>query len=88
MAEQLAGADEQFRRKVLVAQGQYRELKPLLEAANRLLVATHRDSVSDAEEVAKRLPVEPRRRSFREGSAHYESEHLGARNAGDCDAGR
>ena len=40
LKETLEGGDEEFRQRLLLAQGQCQELKPLIEAARKLLGAT------------------------------------------------
>jgi hypothetical protein len=55
----LEGSDEQFREKLRLAQGQCKELRPLLEARSKLLGATHKESVRAAEELAKDYSFNP-----------------------------
>jgi hypothetical protein len=59
LKEALEGSDEQFRQKLLLAQGQCRELKPLLEAASKLLSASYNESVKVAEELTKDYKLSP-----------------------------
>ena len=59
LKEMLEGSDAQFREKLLYAQGRCKELMPYLEARNRLLTATHRDSVKDAGEFSKDYRLSP-----------------------------
>ena len=59
LPEMLDAGDNQLRGKLLVVQGQCLELKPLLEAANRLLTATYKDSVKEAAELAKDYRLNP-----------------------------
>ena len=59
LKEVLEGSDEQFRQRLLVAQGQCKELEPLLEATNKLLSATYNESVKAAEELSKDYRLNP-----------------------------
>ena len=77
--ELLEGTDQGFRQRLLKAQGECRELKPLIEASRILLGATQKESVKEAEATAK--DYENRGRSARKGCSHYQSESMGSRDA-------
>ena len=55
----LEGGDEQFRQRLLLAQAQCQELKPVIEATRKLLGAAQGDSTRAAEESAKDYRLSP-----------------------------
>ena len=59
LPELLAGGDEQFRQKLLLAQGACPDIKPQLQAATKLLEAGSRDKIKEEEELAKSYRLSP-----------------------------
>jgi hypothetical protein len=59
LKEALEGGDEEFRQRLLIAQGLCQELKLLIDAARKLLGATLAESTKDAEERAKDYRLSP-----------------------------
>jgi hypothetical protein len=59
LKDALEGGDEEFRTRLLGAQGMCPELRPLIEAARKLLGATLAESTKDAEEKAKDYRLSP-----------------------------
>ena len=57
--ELLEGSDEQFRQRLIKAQGLCQELRPLLEARNKILGAACNESVKAAEELSKDYRLNP-----------------------------
>ena len=59
LKELLEGTDQGFRQRLLKAQGECKELKPLIEASRKLLGATRKESVKEAEATAKDYRLNP-----------------------------
>ena len=59
LPEVLDGGDEQFRPRLLLAQGKCAECLPLVEAQKHLLSATYKESTKEAEAISKDYRLNP-----------------------------